>query len=225
MCVSVRYLFVSGGRCNPLQRGVNHMPKMVLYFEIPEDQANNLARILLKKCGGGSMAGASQFLGVHRGTLLRGISRRNFGTLVGQKIIDSLKQEYPQIEEMLVFRCAGASPSPAKGAVAVSEAASEALPAEAPAKPATPAAAVGEAAAEAPPTETPAKPATAAVAVSEAAAEALPAEAPARHSTGCPPPQCLPTGVRDAGTESSTRTSIGVQRHHSGRQFRRGIRG
>jgi hypothetical protein len=80
------------------------MPKLVMRYNIPQEQSTAFAQMLLKKGGRGGLCRTAKLLGVHRDTLMRGLRRRTFGTTVGKKIIDGLSKEYPDIStKYLVF--------------------------------------------------------------------------------------------------------------------------
>lgn len=82
------------------------MPKMVLKWKVADAHADELAGIFMKTGGRGGMARTAQLLGVHRDTLVRGIRNRQFGPKAGQKIIDGLKGEHPDIDtKFLTFKC------------------------------------------------------------------------------------------------------------------------
>ena len=82
------------------------MPTLVLRWIVVEDHASDLASIFLKTGGRGGIGRTAQKLGVHRDTLLRGLKRRNFGPIVGQKIIDGLKSKHPDIDtKYMTFKC------------------------------------------------------------------------------------------------------------------------
>jgi hypothetical protein len=81
------------------------MPALVMRYAIGGPDIEKLAQIFLEIGGRGGLERTAQMLGCHRETLSRGLRRGTFGTAVGRKIIDGVKQKYPEVESMMVFKC------------------------------------------------------------------------------------------------------------------------